>query len=150
LWERSSVQSVLVNEDGSSGANATAASESIGSVIISGLALSRVNETETLDLNLSGTVNSQKLGAGIKNEWIKVTISLVVTGVGLAIDCDLNVEDIWLGVLWNLASNEGVACKRGFDENIFFLSITESAHEIRAVVVIACEASSSNLDNLVL
>jgi len=76
-------------------------------IIISSLALSGVNKTDTFDLNCGGTINSQKLGAGIEYEWIKVTIRLVITGVRFTVDCDLNVEDIWLGVLWHLASDEG-------------------------------------------
>jgi hypothetical protein len=68
--------------------------------------LSGVNETKTLDLNLGGTINRQKLGAGIKNEWIEVTISLVVIGVRFTVDGDLNVEHIWLSVLWNFASDK--------------------------------------------
>ena len=76
-------------------------------IIVSSLALSGVNKTDTLDLNCGGTVNSQKLGAGIENEWIKVTIRLVVIGVRLTVDCDLNVEYIWLGILWHLTSDEG-------------------------------------------
>jgi hypothetical protein len=75
-------------------------------IIISSLALSGVNETKTLDLNLGGTINSQKLGAGIKNEWIEVTISLVVIGIRFTVNGDLNEEYIWLSVLWNFASDK--------------------------------------------
>lgn len=99
-------------------------------IVISGLALSGVNESDTFDLNVGGAIGSQKLGGRIEDEWIEVTVGLVVTGVRLTVDRHFDVEDVWLGVLWHLASDQGGARESSFGVNPLFWCVTESAKEV--------------------
>lgn len=81
MWETGGVKSILIDEDGWLGADLSRALEIRSSVIVSSLTLSGVDETDTLDLNVGGTVDGKHLGVRVEDEWIEVTISLVVTGV---------------------------------------------------------------------
>jgi hypothetical protein len=92
----------------------------------------------------------KNLRAGIKNEWIEISVSLVIIGVRFTIDRDLNIEHIWLSVLWNLAFNKSGACQSGFREDVFIWVVSETAEKITALIIVAGETSSTDLNDLIL
>lgn len=106
MSECGSVKSVLINEMGILHAVSTAG-KLVGVVVVVSFGVSSIDETETLDLNVGATISADKLGVGIKDEWVEETEGVVVIGVTLSVDGHLNLEDIGFGVLWDLASDHG-------------------------------------------
>ena len=86
-------------------------------------------------MDLSATVDSEEFGEGVEYEWVIVTISLIVIGVGLIIYCDLYFEYVGLCVLRNLAFDEGGADGCRLDINVLFFGITKSALNLILVLI---------------
>jgi len=108
--------------------------------------LSRVNESETLDCNLSSSVRCEQSWNDIKDKWIEEPKGLVITGVALSIDCDFNIDHIRFSVLWHGTFDKFTVRQGGFDENVVLWLVSESAVQVRAFSIEALESSSHNID----
>ena len=76
-----------------------------GHVLVAHLSLTRVDETDALDLDSSATVSSDQAWLSIDDIWVIETERDVVIRVVEAIESDLDGQHIRLGVHWNLTSD---------------------------------------------
>ena len=104
-WISFSSQSMLINKSSSLHTIPALACDWVSSVTKLRSGLSCVHESDTFDINSCRTVRVKQTRNCIKNEWIKVPISFVITGETLSVYRYFNFKDVRLGVLWGLAFN---------------------------------------------